>query len=66
MGGSATTRSHWEGMKLVTTWESEGSVAGTTVERTETRYLSPDGATMYVESGRAGHEAMVMVFTRDR
>lgn len=66
MGGSATTRSHWEGEKLVTEWESPGSIAGSTVKRTETRYLSPDGATMYVESSRAGHPAMVMVFTRDR
>ena len=66
MGGTATTRSRWEGAKLVTVWESAGSVAGTMVERTETRYLSTDGATMYVESKRPGNEAMVMVFTRDR
>jgi hypothetical protein len=66
MGGTATTRSHWVGAKLITVWESAGSVAGTTAERTETRYLSPDGATMYVESGRPAHEAMVMVFARDR
>lgn len=66
MGGTATTRSHWEGARLITDWESPGSIAGRTVKRTETRYLSPDGKTMYVESSRPGQDPMVMVFTRDR
>lgn len=66
MGGTATTRSHWEGARLITEWESPGSIAGRTVKRTETRYLSPDGKTMYVESSRPGQDPMVMVFTRDR
>jgi hypothetical protein len=66
MGGTATTRSYWEGERLVTVWESAGSIAGSTVKRTETRYLSPDGKTMYVESSRPGQDPMVMVFTRDR
>jgi hypothetical protein len=66
MGGTATTRSHWDGTRLVTEWESPGSIAGTTVKRTETRYLSPDGSTMFIESSRPGQEPMVMVFTRDR
>ena len=66
MGGTATTRSHWEGTRLVTEWESAGSIAGSTVKRTETRYLSPDGNTMYVESSRPGQDPMVMAFTRDR
>ena len=66
MGGTATTRSHWEGSRLVTEWESPGSVAGTTVNRTEVRYLSADGSTMFVESSRPNQTAMVMVFTRDR
>lgn len=66
MGGSATTRSHWEGARLVTEWESPGSIAGTTVKRTETRYLSPDGSIMFIESSRSGQDPMVMVFTRDR
>jgi hypothetical protein len=66
MGGTATTRSHWEGARLITEWESPGSIAGTVVKRTETRYLSPDGATMYVESSRSGQDSLLMVFTRDR
>lgn len=66
MGGTATTRSHWEGARLITVWESSGSIAGSTVKRTETRYLSPDGKTMIVESSRPGQDPMVMVFTRDR
>jgi len=66
MGGTATTTSHWDGDKLVTEWESAGSIAGTTVKRIETRYLSSDGTTMYVESSRSGQEPIVMVFTRDR
>lgn len=66
MGGTATTTSRWDGEKLVTEWESSGSIAGTTVKRIETRYLSSDGKTMYVESSRSGQEPMVMVFTRDR
>jgi hypothetical protein len=66
MGGMATTRSHWEGARLITVWESPGSIAGTTVSRTETRYLSPDGRSMVVESSRSGQDPMVMVFTRVR
>ena len=66
MGGTATTRSHWDGARLVTEWESPGSIAGSTVRRTETRYLSADGKTMYLESSRPGQDPMVMVFTRDR
>jgi hypothetical protein len=66
MGGAATTRSHWEDGRLVTIWESPGAIAGRTVKRTETRYLSPNGNTMYVESSRPGQDPMVMVFTRGR
>ena len=64
MAGQATTRSHWQRSRLITDWESPGAIAGTTVKRTETRYLSAAGKTMYVESARAGKDAMVMVFTR--
>src|ERR1700756_5686320 len=32
MGGTATTRTHWEGARLVTEWESPGSIAGRTVK----------------------------------
>jgi hypothetical protein len=66
MGGTATKRSRWEDARLITEWESPGSIAGTTVKGTESRYVSPDGATMYVESSRPGQDPMVMVFTRDR
>ncbi len=66
MAGPATARSHWEGTRLVTEWESAGSIAGTTLKRTEIRYLSADGGTMYVESSRPGKEPMVMVFTREK
>jgi len=64
MAGQATTRSHWQGTRLITDWESPGAIAGTTVKRTETRYLSANGKTMYVESARAGKDPMVIVFTR--
>lgn len=64
MGEKSQTSSRWAGNRLVTTWESEGAVAGTKVVRTETRYLSDDGKTLFLESARAGKEAMVIVFDR--
>jgi hypothetical protein len=64
MGEKSQTSSHWSGNKLVTTWESEGAAAGTKVVRTETRYLSDDGKTLFLESARAGREPMVIVFDR--
>jgi hypothetical protein len=64
MGEKSQTSSHWSGNKLVTSWKSEGAVAGTKVVRTETRYLSDDGKTLYLQSGRAGKEPMVIVFDR--
>ena len=64
MGEKSETSSHWAGNKLVTTWESEGAVAGTKVVRTETRYLSDDEKTLFLESARAGKEPMVIVFDR--
>lgn len=66
MVGLATTRSHWEGTHLVTEWESAGAIAGTVTKRTETRYLSADGNTMFVESARAGKDAILMVFLKDK
>jgi hypothetical protein len=66
MAGKATTRSRWEGARLITEWESAGAIAGTTTTRIETRYLSADGRTMYVESARSGKVPMVMVFTKDK
>jgi hypothetical protein len=64
MGEKGRTSSKWLGNKLVTSWESEGAVAGTKVVRTETRYLSDDGNTLFLESARAGKEPMVIVFDR--
>jgi hypothetical protein len=64
MGEKSQTSSHWAGNKLVTTWETEGAVAGTKVVRTETRYLSDDGKTLFLESARAGKEPMVIVFEK--
>jgi hypothetical protein len=64
MGDKSLTSSRWAGNKLVTSWESEGAVAGTKVVRTETRYLSDGGKTLFLESARAGKEPMVIVFDR--
>jgi hypothetical protein len=65
MGGPAQTVSKWQSSKLVTTWTSESAVSGgPTVVRTETRWLSPDGRTMTVESVRGSSPAMVMVFEK--
>ena len=64
MGDKSQTSSHWSGNKLVTSWESDGAVAGTKVVRTETRHLSDDGKTLFLESARARKEPMVLVFDR--
>jgi hypothetical protein len=64
MEAVAETVSKWDGNKLVTTWSSPGSIAGTTSVRTETRSLSPDGRTLTVESSRGKGPAMVMVYDR--
>jgi hypothetical protein len=62
MGTHATTTSRWDGATLITTWKSEGAVAGTATERTEKRYLR-DGA-MVVESIRGSRPPLVMVYDR--
>jgi len=64
MGDSSNTVSHWENGRLITTWTAPGAVAGTSVVRTETRSVSPDGKTMTVEWSRDGKTSMVMVFER--
>ena len=66
MAGQATTRSHWDGAQLITDWESPGAIAGTMTKRTEKRYLSNDGDTMFVESTRAGKDTIVMVFLKGK
>jgi hypothetical protein len=64
MGDPSKTVSHWEGQRLVTQWTSAGAIAGTTVVRTEIRWLSEDGSTMSVSSAREGRPPMVLVFER--
>ena len=64
MNAKAETVSKWEEGRLVTTWSSPGSIAGTQDVRTETRTLSPDGMTMTVESARSKGSTIVMVYER--
>lgn len=64
MGDKAETVSKWDGGKLITTWTSEGAIAGTKVVRTETRYVSADGKTMSVETVRGSNPVLVMVFNK--
>ena len=64
MGDKSETLAKWSGDKLITTWTSEGAVAGTKVVRTETRSLSADGKTMTVESVRGMNPPVVMVFDK--
>ncbi|HLK21231.1 MAG TPA: hypothetical protein VKT81_19910 [Bryobacteraceae bacterium] len=64
MEAKAETVTNWDGDRLVTTWTSPGSIAGTTSVRTETRSLSEDRKTMTVESSRRKGPAMVMVYDR--
>jgi len=64
MEATAETISKWDGKKLVTSWSSPGSVAGSTSVRTETRSLSPDGKVLTVESSRGKSPSMVMVYDR--
>jgi len=66
MTGQATTRSHCEANRLITEWESPGAIAGTVNKRVETRYLSPDGNTMFVESAHPRKDPMVIVYTRSK
>jgi hypothetical protein len=66
MGGKSETVARWDGARLVVTWTSEGTVAGTKNVRTEVRSLAADGKTMTVESIRGGNKPMVMVFDRLR
>jgi hypothetical protein len=65
MGDQSETVARWEGGRLVTTWTSEGAVAGTRVVRTETRSLAADGKTMVLESVRGSAAPLVMVFERE-
>lgn len=64
MGEQSETVAAWVDDRLVVTWTSEGAIAGTTVERTETRSLSDDGFTMTVTSARGSKPPMVMVYEK--
>ncbi len=64
MGGRAETTSRWAAAELVTTWTSEGAVAGTKVTRTETWSVSPDGKLLTITSVRGQNAPVVMVFER--
>jgi hypothetical protein len=64
MGEKSETISAWDGDSIVTTWTSEGAIAGTSVVKTETRSLSADGSAMTVSTARADRPAMVLVYER--
>lgn len=64
MGDPSETVSKWADGTLVTTWTSEGAVAGTQVVRTETRSLSADNDEMTVATARGDNPAMVLVYER--
>ncbi len=64
MGNRSETVSEWSGNKLITTWTSEGAIAGTEDVRIETRSLSEDGKTMTVATARGEHAPMVLVYEK--
>jgi hypothetical protein len=64
MGDRSDTVSKWVDAELVTTWTSEGAIAGTTVVRTETRTLMEDGQVMTVATARGEQPAMVLVYEK--
>ena len=64
MGADSETVTSWDGAKLVTLWTSEGAILGTKKQRTETRWLSPDGDELFVSMVRGDNPAIVFVFDR--
>jgi len=64
MGDRSETVSKWVDADLVTTWTSEGAIAGTTVVRTETRTLMEEGQVMTVATARGEQPAMVLVYEK--
>jgi hypothetical protein len=66
MGENAETVTRWAGSNLVTTWKTEGAIAGSTVVRTETLSLSADGKTLTLESVRSSNPAVAMVFDKQQ
>jgi hypothetical protein len=65
MGDRSETISKWIGEDLVTTWTSEGAIAGTTVVRTEIRKLAEDGQVMTVSTARGDRPARVLVYEKE-
>jgi hypothetical protein len=66
MGDPSKTASQWIDGQLVTTWTSEGAIAGSEVVRTETRALSDDGMIMTVTTARSDNPAMVLVYEKQQ
>ena len=64
MGEKSETVTQWEGPKLVTKWTTPGAIAGSAKVSVETRSLSKDGQTMYVETTRAGKPPVTMVYDK--
>jgi hypothetical protein len=64
MGDKNETVATWRAGTLVSTWTSQGAVAGTKVVRTETRSLSADGKTMTLQTVRGNNPPVIMVFDR--
>lgn len=64
MGADSETVTSWDGDKLVTSWTSEGAILGTKKERTETRWLSPDGKELFVSMARGDNPAILFVFEK--
>lgn len=64
MGAASETVTSWKDDKLVTIWTSEGAIFGTKKERTETRWLSPDGKELFVSMVRGDNPAIVFVFDK--
>lgn len=65
-GEKSETVSTWAEDKLITIWTSPGANPGTIITRTETRYLAPDGKTMFVESARGTNAPVIMLFERKK
>ena len=64
MGEQSTTVSRVDGDRIVTTWTTQSAIPGSEIVKTETRTLSPDGATMSVSTARENRPTMVLVYEK--
>jgi hypothetical protein len=64
MGEVSETITSVVGDELMTTWTTEGAIAGTTSTRTETRALTDGGLAMTVTTVRGDNPPMVMVYEK--